>query len=75
MYYLFGKYYKPITVQYYKSDCVSWVLKLTLLDLTNKLGLRNMLLEWNSFICSRLTIYEISRIGHSIKTDDRLVVA
>ena len=26
-------YYKPITVQYYIADCVSWVPRLTLLDL------------------------------------------
>ena len=32
MYYLREKYYKPITVQYYIADCVSWV---TLLDFTN----------------------------------------
>ena len=33
MYYLYEKYYKPITVQYYIADCVSWVARLTLLDL------------------------------------------
>ena len=34
MYYLYEKYCKPIiTVQYYIADCVSWVPKLTLLDL------------------------------------------
>ena len=33
MYYLCEKYYKPITVQYYIADCVSWVCRLTLLDL------------------------------------------
>ena len=33
MYYLCEKYYKPITVQYYIADCVSWVPRLTLLDL------------------------------------------
>ena len=27
------KYYKPITVQYYIADCVSWVPRLTLVDL------------------------------------------
>ena len=40
MYYLCEKYYKPITVQYYIANCVSWVSGLTLLDLTNKLDLR-----------------------------------
>ena len=33
MYYLCGKYYKPIVVQYYMADCVSWVPRLTLLGL------------------------------------------
>ena len=33
MYYLCEKCYKPITVQYYIADCVSWVPRLTLLDL------------------------------------------
>ena len=27
------KYYRPITVQYYIANCVSWVPRLTLLDL------------------------------------------
>ena len=35
MYYLRDKYYKPITVQNYLADCVSWVPRLTLLDLMN----------------------------------------
>ena len=33
IYYLCEKYYKPITVQYYIANCVSWVPRLTLLDL------------------------------------------
>ena len=33
MYYLCEKYYKLITVQYYIANCVSWVPRLTLLDL------------------------------------------
>ena len=33
MYYLREKYYKPITVQYYIVNCVSWVPRLALLDL------------------------------------------
>ena len=33
MYCLCEKNYKPITVQYYIADCVSWVPRLTLLDL------------------------------------------
>ena len=31
-YYLYGKYYKSITIQYCIADCVSWVPRLTLLD-------------------------------------------
>ena len=33
MYYLCEKYFKPIIVKYYIANCVSWVPKLTLLDL------------------------------------------
>ena len=33
MCYLHKKYYTPITVQYDIADCVSWVPRLTLLDL------------------------------------------
>ena len=36
MYYLCERYYKPITVQYYIANCVSWVPRLTL----NKLDLQ-----------------------------------
>ena len=37
-YVLCEKYYKCITVQDHVADYVSWVPKLTLLDLTNKLN-------------------------------------
>ena len=33
MYYLYEMYYKLRTAQYYIADCVSWVPRLTLLDL------------------------------------------
>ena len=33
MYYSCEMYYKPITLQYYIADCVSWVPRLTLLDI------------------------------------------
>ena len=33
MCYVCEKCYKPTTVQYYIADCVSWVPRLTLLDL------------------------------------------
>ena len=45
MCYLWGKYYKPITVQYYVTD---WVPRLTLLDL--QIGLTDVLTEWNLLI-------------------------
>ena len=51
MYYLYEKYYKPITVQYYIADCVP---RLTLLD-SQQIGLTNALLKLNSFVCSGLT--------------------
>ena len=33
MHYLCEKFYKPMTVHYYIANCVSWVPRLTLLDL------------------------------------------
>ena len=43
IYYLCEKYYKSFTVQHCIADCVSWVPRLTLLDLwtnwTNELAL------------------------------------
>ena len=33
MYHLCEECHKPMTVQYYITDCVSWVPRLTLLDL------------------------------------------
>ena len=57
MYYLCEKYYKPITVQYYVADCVSWVPRLSVLDLET--GITIVLLERNSFVCRGLTVYHI----------------
>ena len=34
-------------VEYYTANCVSWIPRLTLLDL--QIGLMNAFLEWNSF--------------------------
>ena len=59
MCYLCEKHCKPITVQYYIADCVSWVPRLTLLDL-HQIGLTNVLLEWNSFVCRGLTVHILS---------------
>ena len=47
MYYLCEKYYNSIPVGYRIADCVSWVSRLTLLDL----GLSSGLLKWSSFTC------------------------
>ena len=33
LFYLCEKYYKPVSIQYYIAGCVSWVPRLTLLDL------------------------------------------
>ena len=55
MYHLCEKYCKPIIVQYYIADCVSWVLGLTLLDLMNKLDLQ--MCSQNSFVYKELTVF------------------
>ena len=59
MYYLCEKYYKLITVQYYIADCVSWVPRLTLLDLTNKLDLR-MCSQNRTRLCVGVLLYTSS---------------
>ena len=70
MHYLCEKYYKPITVQYYIADCVSWVPRLTSMDL--QIGLMNVLLEWNSFICGELTVlYIINTTECLLRLDPR----
>ena len=45
--YLCEKYHKSNKVQYYTTDCVRWVPRLALLDLTSKLNLMNALSEQN----------------------------
>ena len=40
MYCLCEKSYKPITVQYYIADCISWVPRLNFVELSNKLDLQ-----------------------------------
>ena len=47
------KYYKPITVQYSRAHCLSWVPRLTWLE---QIGLANVLPEWNSFVSRKLTV-------------------
>ena len=56
-YHLCGKYYKPITVQYYIADCVGWVPRLCWT--CEQTGLTNMLLKQNLFICRGLTVLEM----------------
>ena len=51
---LCGKYWKPISGQYYITHWVSRVPQLTLLHLQS--GLRNALSGWNSFVCRGLTV-------------------
>ena len=55
MYYLYEKYSKPITVWYHIANCASWVPRLALLDLMNKLDVQTCS-EWNSFVCRGLTV-------------------
>ena len=43
-------YYQSIPVQYYIANCISWVPRLTLQDLTNALP------ERNSMVCRELTV-------------------
>ena len=38
MYYLYKRYYKPITLQYYTANCVSWVTTLCWASLIAQLG-------------------------------------
>ena len=45
VYYLYEKYYKPIIGQYCIADCVSWVPRLTLLDLPNALSEQNLFVD------------------------------
>ena len=56
-YVLFEEFCKPITGQYYITNCVSWVPKLTLLDLNKQIGLMNALLKHNSFIHRGFTLF------------------
>ena len=59
MYYLCEKCYKHITLQHDLADCVSWVPRLTLLDLHEQIRLKNLLLKWNLLLQKALTIVKI----------------
>ena len=55
VYHLCEKYYKSITVQYYTTDCISWVPMLTLLNLrANQIYERAF---WMELICMQGTYY------------------
>ena len=56
------KYYKPITVQYYITNCVSWVPRLTWLDLhtPSQSGTSSYVGGLNAFKDSRNSITSIS---------------
>ena len=70
IYYLCGKYHKPTTVQYCVANYVSWVPRLTLLDV--RFGLRNMLSDWNSFVCRGLTEVCIHEARTECKKEERI---
>ena len=58
IYFLFAfydKYYKPITVQYYIANCVSWVLRPTCW-IYKQIRLTNAVSEQNSFVCRGLSV-------------------
>ena len=57
-FHLCEKDYKLITIQYNIAYCVSWVPRLTLMDLQTHFGLTNLHLEWNSLVCRGLTVWE-----------------
>ena len=55
MYYLYEKYYKPMTIQYCMANYVTWVPRLMFWTY-EQIGLANVLLEWNLFIRGRLPL-------------------
>ena len=55
MYYLYEKYYKPMTMQYCKANYVTWVPRLMFWTY-EQIRLANVLLEWNLFVCGRLPL-------------------
>lgn len=59
MCYLCEKCYKHIRVQHDLAGCVSWVPRLTLLDLQEQIRLANLLLKWNLLVWRGLTAVKI----------------
>ena len=62
MYYFCEKYYKPITVQYHIAYCVSWVPRLTLLDLQtlSRNGTHSYV---GDLLYCKFHLYEVPRMG------------
>ena len=56
MYYLCEKYHKPITVQYYIDDCVSWVPGLTFWTY-DQTGLNECTLKKEPFVYRGLAVF------------------
>ena len=56
MYYLYEKYYKPITVQYYIANFLVQYLG-HLYSAYEQINFMNVLLEGNSFVCRGLTVF------------------
>ena len=56
MYYLCEKYHKPITVQYYIADCVSWVPGLTFWTY-DQTGLNECTLKKEPFVYRGLAVF------------------
>ena len=52
IHYLYEKYYKPITVQYYTVNCVSWVPRQT--SFNSRTALRTELVHMQGTDCPRL---------------------
>ena len=59
MHYLCGKYYDPITVQYYIPSCVSLGTWATFVGLDNQLNKWNVVSEWKAFIWRGLSVLDM----------------
>ena len=63
MYYLCEMHYTSITVQYYIANCVSWVPRLTLMNLRMNWIYEHALRTKLQFVCRGLTVY---CLGHRV---------
>ena len=66
--YLFIKYYKPIIVQYYIADCISWVPRITLLDLLY-INMYNIFLQVNTLKARKQHFLQMALFGYSCEKD------